>query len=195
MNKWPSWLTPNRITLFGFVMTIVYAHACYTRDPFWIITGFGLAELSDLFDGYVARKTGLITELGRRIDPIRDRLILLVFFYQLFLRDYLQNAPEIILVVTIIAAESGIWIMRALAERKTGLFVRTNGVGKTRQVCHIIAMSMIIVVLTLREPWKWGDGLILIGLIFMLFASFYALASYGQNAMELMRLDKTPKRA
>jgi phosphatidylglycerophosphate synthase len=191
--EWPKWLTPNRITFFGFAMAAVYAHACYTRNPFWIITGFGLAELSDFFDGYASRRLNLVTELGRKIDPIRDRLVILIFFYQLYSWGYLQDTPEIVLTAMIFACEFGVWVMRGIAKWRAGMFVRTNGNGKLRQVCHIIMMSLIILILTFGEPT--GASPILVGLAIMSFASFYAFVSYTSDALRLMRVARAPKRA
>lgn len=71
----PNWITVSR--LFGLPLIL---YCLYNPSPLarWIGLGiFLLAALTDWLDGYLARKLNLITELGKFLDPLVDKLLVL----------------------------------------------------------------------------------------------------------------------
>jgi cardiolipin synthase (CMP-forming) len=80
-----NWLTVLRILLIPvFVTLLVYRHA---TEAFFV---FGLASLTDLLDGYIARHRGDLTRLGAILDPVADKLLLTSAFVTL---TYLKVIP------------------------------------------------------------------------------------------------------
>lgn len=70
---------PNAITISRLVLTFVFVVAL-TLDvvPFWRVAAlvlFVIAALSDWLDGYLARKMGLVTALGKLLDPLADKIL------------------------------------------------------------------------------------------------------------------------
>jgi len=69
---------PNLLSYFRIaqvpVFLYVYFHAESQQDHFLSVGILILSSLSDLFDGLIARKFDMITELGKLIDPIADKL-------------------------------------------------------------------------------------------------------------------------
>ena len=90
-----NWLTVLRILLIPvFVSLLVY------RKPGLALLVFGAAALTDLLDGYVARRHGLQSRLGAFLDPMADKLLLVSSFVTL---TWLKTLPFwIISVCTII---------------------------------------------------------------------------------------------
>jgi cardiolipin synthase len=80
-----NWLTTLRILLIPvFITLLVYRH------PTEALLVFGLASLTDLLDGYIARTRGRQTRLGAFLDPVADKLLLTSAFITL---TYLKVIP------------------------------------------------------------------------------------------------------
>lgn len=89
----PNWLTVLRILLIPlFVSLLVY------RRPGSALVVFCLASLTDLLDGYVARRRGSQSRLGAFLDPMADKLLLTASFVTL---TYLRRLPFWITAVVI----------------------------------------------------------------------------------------------
>lgn len=74
MNKRELWTIPNilgyiRLLLIP-VFAVLYLHGCYGGAA----VALGISILSDFFDGMIARKLNQITELGKFLDPVADKL-------------------------------------------------------------------------------------------------------------------------
>lgn len=88
-----NWLTVVRITLIPvFVTLLVY------RRPSSALAVFVLASLTDMLDGYIARRRGDLTRLGAFLDPMADKLLLTASFITL---TYLRVLPFWITAVVI----------------------------------------------------------------------------------------------
>jgi CDP-diacylglycerol--glycerol-3-phosphate 3-phosphatidyltransferase len=87
-NDWKK--SPNLISLFRlvFIPIIIYFFTDLIQYRWWIIINLILFSLLDNLDGYVARKTNQITELGKLIDPVVDKMFVIsvainLFYYNL----------------------------------------------------------------------------------------------------------------
>src|SRR5437899_7198476 len=88
-----NWLTTLRILLIPvFVTLLVY------RRPGWAFLVFCAASLTDMLDGYIARRRGTQTHLGAFLDPVADKLLLTSAFVTL---TYLKVIPFWIAVVVV----------------------------------------------------------------------------------------------
>ena len=71
---------PNKLTLMRIVMVPLYLVLLWFFDndksmQIWPLLVFTLASLTDLLDGYIARSRNLITNFGKFMDPIADKLL------------------------------------------------------------------------------------------------------------------------
>lgn len=74
---------PNKLTISRMVMIPVFVLLFYLVFPghyFVSLAVFAIASLTDLFDGKIARKYGLVTNLGKFLDPIADKVLVLSAF-------------------------------------------------------------------------------------------------------------------
>jgi CDP-diacylglycerol--glycerol-3-phosphate 3-phosphatidyltransferase len=74
------WNLPNMLTLGRILLIPVFVWFMYDADPFYsLLAGavFAVASITDVVDGYLARKWNLITVVGKFMDPLADKLIVM----------------------------------------------------------------------------------------------------------------------
>lgn len=118
--------------------------------PFILIFLLAISELSDFFDGFLARKFNLVTELGKILDPMADsitRLTILLTFTQGFI-----NLP-LLLVFVFVYRDAMISTLRTVcAMRGVTLAARTSG-----KIKAVIQALSIFIILMLMIPFAWGS--------------------------------------
>ena len=80
---------PNYITLFRFVLVPAVIFAILTERPGWALAGFVVAGVSDGVDGFIARNFNQSSDLGRYLDPVADKTLLVSVFVVLGLEQVL----------------------------------------------------------------------------------------------------------
>ena len=68
-------LAPNLITLGRILLIPFFLYLLLSGQPFWAAVLFLVLALSDAFDGYLARKLGQGSDLGKLLDPIADKIV------------------------------------------------------------------------------------------------------------------------
>ncbi|MDY7229469.1 CDP-diacylglycerol--glycerol-3-phosphate 3-phosphatidyltransferase [Hyalangium rubrum] len=74
------WNLPNMLTLGRILLIPVFVWFTYDADPFYSLMAgvvFAVAAITDVVDGYLARKWNLITVVGKFMDPLADKLIVM----------------------------------------------------------------------------------------------------------------------
>jgi CDP-diacylglycerol--glycerol-3-phosphate 3-phosphatidyltransferase len=100
---------------------------------------FTIAALTDTVDGYIARKHGMVTNLGKLIDPLADKILVVAALISLV---QLQRLPAWIVVV-IISREFFVTGLRMVAVSE-GVVIPASRGGKAKTVTQIIAILMVI---------------------------------------------------
>lgn len=100
---------------------------------------FIIASLTDWLDGYIARKYNLITNMGKFLDPLADKLLVSAAFIMLI---ELQIAPAWIIIV-IISREFAITGFRLVASGE-GVVLAASSMGKLKTVSQILAVIFLM---------------------------------------------------
>lgn len=100
---------------------------------------FIVASITDAFDGYIARKYKLVTTLGKFIDPLADKVLVIAAMLALI---ELGRLPAWIVMV-IITREFIVTGLRLVAAAE-GVVIAASKGGKLKTVCQIIALVMLI---------------------------------------------------
>lgn len=135
---------PNKITIFRILMIPLFVLFMLNKEiPYgqYIAAGiFLVAALSDLLDGYIARKHNLITNFGKFMDPLADKLLVssaLICFVELKL------VPTWIVII-IISREFIISGFRLIASDK-GIVIAAGIWGKIKTNVQMIMSVMLII--------------------------------------------------
>lgn len=65
---------PNLLSLIRILLIPVFAYLFYNDEKIWAVVVLALSGLSDMFDGKIARKFNQISDLGKVLDPVADKL-------------------------------------------------------------------------------------------------------------------------
>ena len=140
----PNSITLSRLLGLPVVVYCLYSNSLTVR---WVgVAVFVIAALTDWLDGYLARKLNLVTDLGKFLDPLVDKLLILI---PLLILIDLHLVPAIG-VCLILARELTIAGWRVGQAQISG----ANIWGKLKTVSQIIAIAMIITPLSI-ESWHF----------------------------------------
>lgn len=130
---------PNKLTIGRIIAVPVFitAYLLGLYIPAFII--FVLAAITDLLDGKIARSRGLVTNFGKIMDPLADK-ILVYSALCLFIEDGTLPAWSLII---ILAREFVVSGMRTVAAAE-GTVVAAGMSGKIKTVLQMIAVSILI---------------------------------------------------
>lgn len=125
-----------------------------------------LSGITDLFDGFIARRFNMITELGKAIDPIADKLT--QFSIAVCLTIQIPFMFYLVLIVFVKELAMGILCLLLLKQKK-----KLDGAmwfGKVSTAVYYASMFLIILVGILNANPIWNVVLIAIASVFMVFA-------------------------
>lgn len=144
---------PNRLTIIRCIITPIILlfmfPISFLQIPVWnqFIDRYGIwiafllfiiASATDFMDGYVARKYGLITNLGKFLDPIADKVLVLSIFIAFVALGQIHPVIPII----ILFREFAVTGIRLMALEK-GIVIAASNLGKSKTVLQIIAIILL----------------------------------------------------
>ncbi|HPX71170.1 MAG TPA: CDP-diacylglycerol--glycerol-3-phosphate 3-phosphatidyltransferase [Bacillota bacterium] len=131
---------PNKLTILRVLLVPVFAVLYLYELYIPALIVFIIASLTDMLDGRIARKRGLITNFGKIMDPLADKVLVYAAFC-LFIQTGVM--PGWMLIV-ILAREFAVAGMRAVAASE-GIVVAAGLSGKIKTVLQMIAVPLLIV--------------------------------------------------
>src|SRR5437867_5112887 len=157
---------PNGLTLMRIFLVPLLVAVLLTKYNVLIAAAIFLAaSLTDLLDGYFARKRGQITTLGTLLDPVADKLLVSSAFISLV---QLQVVPAW-MVVIIIGREFAITGLRSIASSQ-GFTIDASELGKIKMAAQVAAITLLI----LGAKYALFQG---VGLIALYVVVLFALLS------------------
>jgi CDP-diacylglycerol--glycerol-3-phosphate 3-phosphatidyltransferase len=118
---------------------------------------FGIASITDILDGFFARKYGLVTVLGKFLDPLVDKLLVSMTMIMLI---PLERIP-VWMVIVIVAREMAVTGLRAVAVGE-GIVIHASALGKYKTIFQSVAL----VILCLHYPY-FDVNFHVVGIIFL----------------------------
>ncbi len=126
--------TPNKLTLLRVLLIPFFVYALYDGHPMIALSIFVSASITDALDGHIARKHNLVTNFGKFMDPIADKLLVMSALIMLFDRI---GAVAIIIMLGREFVISGFRLVASDA----GIVIAA---GKSGKLKTIVQMVMIV---------------------------------------------------
>ena len=143
----------------------------FIKEPFWDLTAailFGVASITDYFDGYIARVQKSVTVYGKLMDPLADKFLVVSCLVML---QHLGRIHPIVVMV-LICRELAITALRALASAE-GVIISASGSGKWKTATQMLAIPLIMIDRTVVgvSLFKVGQALLYISLFISLWSA------------------------
>lgn len=130
---------PNKLTVLRMI-AVPFFIACYMMNyNLWALVIFILASLTDMLDGKIARKYNLVTNFGKIMDPLADKILVYSAFCMMVEN---KTVPGWMLIV-ILAREFIVAGMRTVAASE-GIVVAAGMSGKIKTVAQMIAVPLLL---------------------------------------------------
>jgi len=101
---------------------------------------FIIASITDLIDGYVARKYNIVTTMGKFLDPVADKLVVTTAMIMLIPIDRIPAWIVAIIIMRDLVVDG----LRSIASAD-GLVIDASRLGKQKTLCQIIAVSALLI--------------------------------------------------
>jgi CDP-diacylglycerol--glycerol-3-phosphate 3-phosphatidyltransferase len=147
----PNVLTVMRILLVPVLVVVLLGETA--NGDLWAAIVFALASATDAMDGYLARTRNAVTNFGKLMDPIADKLLIIAALVALVSLDRLAAWVAMV----IIARELTVTVTRMQATQH-GLVIASSWWGKAKTITQVAAIFFLIAT---GEPTPaWVDGLV-----------------------------------
>jgi len=145
---------PNQLTFLRVLMIplfVLFFYLEFKGHYFVALAVFALASFTDFLDGHIARKYHLITNLGKFLDPVADKILVSaamilmltrLFFFNVYLGEWGIIAAGCC-VVLIIARELMISVFRMVAA-SAGIVLAADMIGKVKTTSQMISLILLL---------------------------------------------------
>lgn len=186
----PNLLTISRVPLMFIVVALMYAKSAWAATAaFWL---FIIAALTDWLDGKIARERGVVSDFGRFMDAVIDKVMVIGIMIALVnggyfvLRDgeysLAQNITAMMLLLCILCREFAISGLR-MAAASRGHVVEADAGGKVKTFVQLNAIGWLIGARMLAQGFGFGreDGILwtvqIIGLALFVLSAVLTITS------------------
>ena len=189
------WTLPNLLSLFRIAVIPVFVYLLTFTDPLFSALAallFLVASLTDYFDGYLARRNHAVSNLGKILDPLADKLIIVAALIMLAAMD--RTGGGVVpawLVVVVVGRETAVTILRGIA-LKEGIVIEAEELGKYKFIMQAFGVFGLV----LHYPYL-GIDFYVSGMYFLVIATVIALWSavnYHVNFFRLVRQRSSVRR-
>ena len=140
---------------------------------------FGIAALTDVLDGYLARRRKQITTLGQLMDPLADKLLITAALVSLVQMDL---APAW-MVAVILGREFAVTVLRSIAHGK-GVVIAASPMGKFKMAAEVVAiLALILGQDTLQQFYVIGTVALWIAMLTATISGIEYYRRYAQSGL------------
>lgn len=172
---------PNKLTVGRVIAVPIFIVSYVMKLYFFALVIFVLASLTDLLDGQIARRKNLVTNFGKIMDPLADKILV---YSALCLFVEFEVIPAWMLIV-ILFREFTVSGVRTIAAAD-GKVIAAGMSGKIKTVLQMIAVPLLILAQALPNvTWvlKAGYFMFILSLIMTVYSGYV----YVKNSMEYFK--------
>ena len=173
---------PNFLSLLRLCLVPVFTLAFFSPAPnahAWAALIYALAFITDIADGYIARKFNMITKLGRILDPLADKLMT----FTVIICVALDGAIPMWAIAVFFCKEALMGLGGLLMYRRVRDVTPANWWGKTSTGVFFVVLAALVL---FPIPRPWSTAMI----SFALCLTIAALVRYALDFQKLMKLGK-----
>ena len=173
------WTIPNVLTMIRLILVPVFVVLFFRGLRHAALGVFAAASLTDLLDGYLARKLNQITDFGKLFDPLADKLMVLTALVCQGIAGVFPWSA-----IAVVGAKELVMVLGGLLMLSHNVVVFSNIVGKTAQVFFILSL---ILSFFHDELAAWGTQLDIIFLWITVGIALLAMVIYAVGAVKSLR--------
>lgn len=141
---------PNRLTVLRIILVpILVLFLLYEQIPFstiWALVIFVAASITDYLDGKIARSRNLITNFGKFLDPMADKILVIS---AMICFSYMDLCSPVVLII-VIAREFMVSSLRLVAAAQ-GIVLAAGWSGKLKTVSQMVSIVAILLMLSISQ--------------------------------------------
>lgn len=172
---------PTKLTVLRIILIPVFVTLFFVSFPFHTVAATGVfivASFTDFLDGHIARKRNLVTDLGKFLDPIADKMLVACALFAVVLYESKFQIGVTVCAMIIICRELMISGFRIVASSKN-VVLAADKLGKIKTVLQMISLILLLPIADIYAhlPNLAGDVIFYTGLIVLALATVMALVS------------------
>ena len=144
LRQLPNWLTTLRLALIPIFVVLMIEPS---RGTLWLATVvFLVAAITDYVDGYLARRFRAVSELGKLLDPLADKILVMAALVMLTAQRVPDSGEAWVpgwMVVVVLAREMGVTGLRGIAATY-GHVIAASSAGKVKSVLQMISIILLL---------------------------------------------------
>lgn len=180
------WTLPNLLSLFRIAIIPVLVYLLTFTDRRSALLAaflFFIASLTDYLDGYLARRHRTVSNLGKILDPLADKLMIVATLIMLAAMDRPgEPAVPAWLVVIVVARETSVTVLRGIALTE-GIVMEAEDLGKYKFILQAFGVFALLV-----HYRYFGIDFYVAGVYFLVLATVIALWSGANYHVKFFRL-------
>ena len=147
----PNLLTLSRIPILFGVVALLYAPLPGTSSAALVL--FVIGALTDWADGYFARKQGSVSNFGKLMDALTDKVLMVGLFITLVVLGELPGLWSLLLLLLVLSREFLITGLRLVAA-SSGIILAAEKSGKHKTVSQMLAAILLLLAIALRNDFS-----------------------------------------
>jgi cardiolipin synthase len=124
------------------------------QAAFWL---FAVVGASDAVDGWLARRLGAVTELGKYLDPLADKMLLVAVFVSLGYSRHVEDWLVILVVSRDVLIVGGVLLLYVLEQP---VAVRPTYISKVNTFAQIVFAALVLFILGLKPAAAWWPDIV-----------------------------------
>ncbi len=163
---------PNFISIFRLLLVPIVVWALVDLHYSYALLGFFIAGISDLLDGFLARAMKCQTDLGRYLDPLADKVLLIAVYVTLGMQGILPSWLVILVVFRDFLILSGALLVKLF---NLSLEIKPLFISKANTLMQLLLVGIILIELSIEQIYPTTNVFlfILTGLITFLSGASY----------------------
>lgn len=144
----------NIITILRIILTIpLFIYILYYKVDIFCFISFCLLGITDFLDGYVARKYNIVSDIGKILDGLADKFLMVLITISLLIKRIIPIWTLIIFIRDLISVIYALFYIK-----KKNIVIQSNIFGKIKTTFHIISISIVL----LTSKWTYISSIFIL---------------------------------